>query len=93
MTEFTLGPDSVLGLMPVAGIHRLLPGLPDPAAAAGIPRAEVYLRVEDPSAFHARALRAGATELSPLQARDWGDLAAYSLDPDDHVLAFASTPA
>ena len=39
---------------------------------------------------HARALSAGARELSPLLARDWGHVAAYSLDPDGHVLAFAS---
>ena len=49
----------------------------------------LYLLVDDPAAFHARALAAGARELSPLQARDWGDAAAYSLDPDGHVLAFA----
>lgn len=89
MTEFRLG-GAVLGLMPVAGIRRLLgEALPDPAAAVGIPRAELYLRVEDPAASHRRALAAGARELSPLGDRDWGDEAAYSLDLDDHVLVFA----
>lgn len=92
MTEFTLSPNCVLGLMPVAGIKRLLGGeLPDPAQAAGIPRAELYLRVTDPLAYHQRALDAGATELSGLADRDWGDRAAYSLHPDGHVLAFAET--
>ena len=91
MTEFALGGGAVLGLMPAAGISRLLDGaLPDPAAGDGIPRAELYLRVPDPAARHAAALAAGARELSPLLPRDWGDVAAYSLDPDGHVLAFAA---
>lgn len=90
MTEFDLPGGGVLGLMPEAGIRRLLgPALPDPAQANGVPRAELYLRVDDPAAGHARALAAGAHELSPLAARNWGDLAAYCLDPDGHVLAFA----
>ncbi len=93
MTEFGLSAACVLGLMPEKGIKRLLPGLPDPAAAAGIPRAEVYLTVPDPAAFHARALAAGALELSPLAPRGWGHEAAYSLDPDGHVLAFARPAA
>lgn len=89
MTEFTLSPGCVLGLMPEAGIKRLLPALPDPAVAAGVPRAELYLTVDDPGAAHRRALAAGARELSPLSQRNWGDEAAYSLDPDGHVLVFA----
>ncbi|MDD5629415.1 MAG: glyoxalase [Elusimicrobia bacterium] len=90
MTEFRLAEGAVLGLMPAAGIKRLLGDrLPDPARAAGIPRAELYLLVEDPEACHRRALDNGAAELSPLLPRDWGHEAAYSLDPDGHVLAFA----
>ena len=90
MTEFALGGGAVLGLMPVAGIRRLLgERLPDPARAAGVPRAEIYLHVDDVAAAHARALAAGAVELSAPAMRDWGDFAAYSLDPDGHVLAFA----
>ncbi len=90
MTEFTLGEGCVLGLMPERGIRRLLgDALPDPAGAAGIPRCELYLRVDDPGACHQRALQAGARELSGLELRSWGDHAAYSLDPDGHVLAFA----
>ena len=96
MTEFTLAGGGVLGLMPEAGIRRLLgENLPDPALAAGIPRAELYLIVDDPGACHQRALACGARELSGLAPRDWGHQAAYSLDPDGHVLAFAalSSPA
>jgi catechol 2,3-dioxygenase-like lactoylglutathione lyase family enzyme len=90
MTEFELPGGAVLGLMPEAGIRRLLgPVLPDPAQARGIPRAELYLVVPDPARFQARALAAGARELSPLALRDWGAEVAYALDPDGHVLAFA----
>lgn len=90
MTEFALGEGALLGLMPAAGARRLLgPALPDPAAAAGTPRAELYLRVDGAAAAHARALAAGARELSPPAERDWGERVAYSLDPDGHVLAFA----
>lgn len=94
MTEFDLPGGAVLGLMPEAGIRRLLgAALPDPASARGIPRAELYLLVPDPNVFHQRAVTAGATELSPLLPRDWGHSAAYALDPDGHVLAFAGLAA
>lgn len=89
MTELALGDGVILGLMPEAGIHRLLHGAVDPARAPRQPRAEVYLLVDDPAAYFARALEAGARALSPLEARDWGEDAAYCLDPDGHVLAFA----
>lgn len=93
MTEFDLGGGAVLGLMPVAGIRRLLgERLPDPGAAAGVPRAELYLLVADVARHHALALAAGAAELSPPALRNWGQWAAYSLDPDGHVLAFAADP-
>jgi len=94
MTEFELPGGAVLGLMPEAGIRRLLgDSLPDPSAARGIPRAELYLIARDPAACHQRALENGGTELSPMQLRGWGHMAAYSLDPDGHVLAFASVGA
>jgi len=91
MTEFALAGGGVLGLMPERGIARLLgPALPDPAGARGVPRAELYLVVDAPQSCHDRALAAGARELSPLSPRDWGHVAAYSLDADGHVLAFAA---
>jgi uncharacterized protein len=90
MTEFHLSETAILGLMPESGARRLFGAdFPDPANASGIPRSELYLRVEDPAACHRRALEAGARELSPLLPRDWGHTVAYSLDPDGHVLAIA----
>ncbi len=90
MTEFVLPGGGVLGLMPERGIKALLgAAIPDPAGANGTPRCELYILVDAAAALHARALAAGAVELSPLTARDWGHTAAYALDPDGHVLAFA----
>lgn len=91
MTEFALGGDARLGLMPEAGIRRLLgDAIRDPAGASGVPRAELYLARDDAPALHARALTAGARPLSDWALRDWGDHAAYVADPDGHVLALAT---
>jgi catechol 2,3-dioxygenase-like lactoylglutathione lyase family enzyme len=90
MTEFALSGGAVLGLMPEDGIKRLLGDvLPDPGAGRGVPRAELYLLVSDPGGHHRRALEEGGRELSALAPRPWGHRAAYSLDLDGHVLAFA----
>ncbi len=92
MTEFLLSESLVLGLMPEKGIVRLLGNaIKNPALAAGIPRAELYLSVEQPQQYHQRALQAGANELKAYSLMNWGDMAAYSLDPDGHILVFADT--
>lgn len=92
MTEFRLKDSTVLGLMPERGIVSLLGrAILNPALARGIPRSEVYLVVENPAVFYARAIAAGAHEVSQLALRDWGHRAAYCLDPDGHVLAFATS--
>ncbi len=94
MTEFEVGRDTVLGLMPEAGIVRLLGDAIDkPVPAGRTPRAELYLMVDDPQGYHERALASGGLELSKLLPRDWGHTAAYSLDPDGYVIAFAKLTA
>lgn len=91
MTEFRLEDSAVLGLMPETGIVDLLGAtIVHPSSAHGAPRSELYLVVENAAAFHARAIAAGGRELSCLSLRDWGHFVAYSVDPDGHVLAFAS---
>ncbi len=93
ITEFYLTGGSMLGLMPEKGIKSLLgDALPDPSKAHGVPRAELYLVVDDLEGCHRRALEQGARELSEPADRDWGHKVAYSLDPDGHVLAFAEDP-
>ncbi len=87
MTELALAEGAILGLMPERGIERLL------GVTANVPegfaRAELYLVVDDVHACHARALAAGARELSPPSLRDWGATVGYVRDPDGYVLAFA----
>ena len=91
MTEFELPGGGILGLMPANDIKQLLGAeMPDPNQARGIPRAELYLLVDNPASYHERALLAGALELAPLERRTWGHRATYCLDPDGHVLAFAT---
>lgn len=89
MTEFALGENFILGLMPERGIERLVDGKIMPSNARNASRAEIYLIVDAPEECHARALAAGARELSAFEKRNWGDTVAYSLDLDQHVLAFA----
>lgn len=90
MTEFELSNGTVLGLMPKSGIKKLLgEKIEDPDKLNGIPRAELYLLVDDPQKYFERALQHGAKELSKLQPRDWGDKAAYCSDNDGYILAFA----
>lgn len=90
MTEFELPGGLLLGLMPEAGIRRLLPALAEAAPhPAGPGRCELYLAVDDPQAWLCRALAAGAVLLDEVRPRGWGDEAGYARDPWGHVLAFA----
>ena len=88
MTEFELKESAVLGLMPLESISRLI-GREFTWEKEMGPKAEVYLIVDDPVNYHRRAINAGAVELSPMQLRDWGHEAAYSMDLDGNVIAFA----
>ncbi|MEW5842128.1 MAG: VOC family protein [Bacteroidota bacterium] len=90
MTEFEFRNGTILGIMPEGGIKKLLAGkIEDPARARNIPRAEIYLMVDNPQKYLDRAIAIGAKELSRLQVRDWGDEAGYCLDPDCYIVAFA----
>ena len=91
MTEFQLSPQHVLGLMPNAGIAKLLgEKIVNPQLAKGIPKVELYIRVKDPTPMFAKALEIGASELSPILERDWGGKAGYVMDFDGNILAFST---
>lgn len=91
MTEFRLAGNCKLGLMPNQGIaHILGDKTPHPDSGNGIPRCELYLYVEDVQLEYDHAIRCGAVSISPVEARDWGDIACYFSDPDGHIIAFAS---
>ncbi len=90
MTEFHLTDNCRIGLMPNAGIAKILRDkTPHPGEGNGIPRCELYLYVDDVQAEYDNALHCGAKLISPVSGRDWGDDACYFADPDGHIIAFA----
>ncbi len=93
MTEFRLNGGAMLGLMPEAGIARIIGNEPDPASGNGIPRAELYLPADDVESTIERLLAAGGKLLDAPANRNWGDFVAYGMDPDGHVMAFARKAA
>ncbi len=88
--EYQAAPGARLGLMPQGSTRHFLGAeLGARTPSDGCPRAEIYARVEDPAAAGARLEAAGARCTSPLAPRDWGDEAAYYLDPDGYVVVVA----
>jgi uncharacterized glyoxalase superfamily protein PhnB len=92
MTEFILAPSFKLGLMPNDGIAKILEGkTKHPSSGNGIPRCELYLKVEDLELEYENALKIGAIEISPIIDRNWGDRVCYFSDMDGHIIAFATS--
>lgn len=90
MTEFELGSDCVLGLMPEKGIAKIIGvNAPNPALGNRIPRCELYLTVENVEESCAHALSAGGKFISAPTERNWGDFVGYIADFDGHIIAFA----
>lgn len=89
ITEFKINDQFKFGLMPNYGIQKILTTMPHPTLGTGIPRCEVYLEVNDIALEFNNALSAGATLISGMEARDWGDMVCYFADPDGHIIAFA----
>jgi len=91
MTEFRLSETCKLGLMPNKGIAKILSDkMPHPSTGNGIPRCELYLKVNNPEESYRLALSLGAKEISEIKHRDWGDTVGYVSDFDGHIIAFAS---
>lgn len=57
----------------------------------GLSGTELYLYPDDLAGAIERVTSAGATSLSPLADRDWGDRAAYFADPDGNVIVLAES--
>lgn len=90
MTEFMLGENCKLGLMPENGIAKILSNkTPHPASGNGIPRCEIYLKLDNSENYFSRAVDAGGKIISEFVLRDWGDNVAYISDLDGHIIAFA----
>ena len=90
MTEFRLSISTKLGLMPENGIAKILnDSMPHPNNGSGIPRCELYLKVENASEYIKRGSRFGGKIISELTLRNWGDKVGYISDLDGHIIAFA----
>lgn len=90
MTEFLLSDNLKLGLMPNEGIAKIIGSVtPHPSLGKGIPRCELYFYTDNLEASFQLALDSGATLVSPIASRDWGDTVGYLADCDGHILALA----
>ncbi|MBZ0137157.1 MAG: VOC family protein [Planctomycetes bacterium] len=88
--EYQINGGACLGLMPQGNTrHFLGDEIGRRTPSDDCPRGEVYLVVDDPVAAVERLIACGAVCTSPLAARDWGDRAAYFLDPNGYVIAVA----
>ena len=90
MTEFQLNESVRLGIMPEDGMEKILgEKMPHPNKGSGIPRCELYIPVQTPQDYLERGIKLGASSISSLQLRNWGDEVGYIADGDGHVIAFA----
>lgn len=90
MTEFRITEKHTLGIMPEKSIVKILKNnVPNPEEGSGIPRCELYLRVDRPEDYFDRAVKEEAKPISEPLLRDWNEIVAYAADLDGHVLAFA----
>ncbi len=90
MTEFEPLENVKLGLMPENGIAIIISKkLPHPKNGNGIPRCEIYLKVNNPIEYIKRGIELGGKEISEFQNRDWGDKVGYISDLDGNIIAFA----
>jgi len=88
MTEFEINDNTLFGIMEEKGIKRLLPDIPNPADATGIPRSELYLITDNVNDSLNRVKLSGGKIISELSERSWGDKVGYAMDPDGHIIAF-----
>ncbi len=90
MTEFELFKGVKLGLMPENGIAKIIQDrMPHPHQGNGIPRCELYIKMDDAKKYMDRAVQLGGKEIDALKIRDWGDSVGYISDLDGHIIAFA----
>lgn len=90
MTEFRLANQMVLGLMPKENAGRILNlAVSQIEKSHEAPSCELYLYVKEVTAVYERVTKLGLQIISPLEPRNWGDVAFYLSDPDGHVIAFA----
>ena len=92
ITEFIISDTCKIALMPNYGISKILgENMPHPQKGMGIPRCELYFLVENVQFEYENTLKCGATLISPIIDRDWGEKVCYFADTDGHILAFAES--
>lgn len=85
-----LPPDGgALGLFERTGYAQLVGAEPVEPENGRVAPGYLYVRVEDAAETGRRLEEAGATPLSPLARRSWGETAAWFADPDGNVVAVA----
>lgn len=87
--EYGLPDGARVGLYQRDALASIVGRPPEVVPSEALVAAELYLHVADPAAAAARLLEAGATPLSPLGPRGWGDEAAYLRSPEGHILVVA----
>ena len=90
MCEYKLPDGSTLGIMPTSSLGKLFgEEFVEQKDRKALPNIELYFLTKNALEFHKRAVQLGATELREFSKMEWGDKAAYSLNHDGHILAFA----
>lgn len=90
MAEFKLPDESTLGIMPNTSLEKLFGSdFKIEKNRKSLPQTELYFLVDDALPFHNKAVQLGATEIRAFSKMDWGHKAAYSINHDGHILAFA----
>lgn len=89
MTEFELIPFVKLGLMSENGIAKIIKDkMPHPNQGNGIPRCELYLKINNVEEYMERGIQLGGKKIDEFRRRDWGDKVGYISDLDGHIIAF-----
>lgn len=90
MTEFELPDGSILGIMPIKSTKKLFgEDYYSKLSLKSLSKFELYFLVDNAKELHTRALQLGGIELRKFEDMDWGERAAYSMNHDGHILAFA----
>lgn len=90
MTEFSQNAIPFLGIMPIAGIKKLLPNVLFSNNKQGSTQCcELYFVVPDVQQKIEESLGLGAKLLSPAIPRDWGHVVGYIQDADGYIIALA----
>ena len=88
--SFKLPGGGVLSLLPAGSLEKFFgEGLPQRFQGKPTTLAEIYIVVDNPEAMFDKALQLGCRKLRDPERMEWGHRAAYCINHDGHILAFA----